>query len=73
MMYKLSKPNIKIEDFFDDLIANRQSSAGRFRLGRIKSIKSELIEKEIQYTNFLANEDRNELSAFFLLASIPSN
>lgn len=61
MMYKLSKPNIKMDDFFDDLLANRQGSAGKFRLGRIKSIKSELIEKEIQYTNFIANEDRNEL------------
>ncbi len=60
-MYKLSKPNIKIADFFDELLANRQSAAGKFRLGRIKSIKSDLIEKEVQYNNFVANEDGNEL------------
>ena len=61
MMYKLSKPNIKIDDFFDDLLANRQGFAGKFRVGRIKSIKSELIEKETHYTNFLAHENKNEL------------
>lgn len=61
MMYKLLKPNIKMNDFFDDLLADRQGSAGKFRLGRIKSVKSELIEKENQYINFATNEDRNEL------------
>lgn len=61
MMYKLSKPNIKIEDFFDEILANRQSAAGKFRVGRIKAIKSHLIEKEIQYNNFVTNKVRNEL------------
>lgn len=61
MMYKLLKPTVKIEDFFDELLTNRQSTAGKFRLGRIKSIKHDLIEKEIQYNDFVANEQRNEL------------
>lgn len=60
-MYKLTKPTVKIEDFFDKLLTNRQSTAGKFRLGRIKSIKQELIEKETEYNDFIANGQTNEL------------
>ena len=60
-MYKIPKPTIKLDDFFDDLLANRQSEAGNFRMGRIKSIKTELIEKEIRYSQLILDEEKNDL------------
>jgi len=60
-MYKLTKPTLKIEDFFDELLTNRKSTAGKFRLGRLKAIKQELITNETIYNNLVMDEQRNEL------------
>lgn len=60
-MYKLTKPTLKIDDFFDDLLTNRQSAAGKFRLGRLKAIKQTLITNETLYNNLVMGNQRNEL------------
>lgn len=60
-MYKLQLPDYQLDDFFDEILEDRQGEASNFLLGRLKAIKPLLVNKEDQYRNLMFSEEGNKL------------
>ena len=60
-MYKLQLPDYKLNNFFDEILEDRQGAASNYLLGRLKAIKPFLFSKEKEFEKLMFSKEGNRL------------